>query len=79
VPGISTKVIRKHLREFESGMSAAVVAEDLDLAHAAVCTALKRMPDAYIASWRFIEGHWTALWRVVQVPEHAPKPLKGKL
>jgi len=76
--------LRKLLRTHPDGMSVASLcaALNVDRGVTAVYDALHHMPDAYIDRWeqsRTATGRasmYRAVWCVVDVPEHTPRPGK---
>jgi hypothetical protein len=47
----------------------------LEVDQRTLCKSLKSMPDSYIDRWTGPHrGQWAAVWCVVEVPQHCPKP-----
>lgn len=71
------QAIRQLLRQHPAGMLLACIASEVGAASAdSVRSSLKSMPDAYIAHWVHTGGRGAsaAVWRVVPVPPHCPRP-----
>ena len=62
--------LRSLLRMQPHGASTARLAHTIGLARGPTLTALTNMGDAYIHEWQ----RGQPIWRVVDVPENAPKP-----
>ncbi|HSG19657.1 MAG TPA: hypothetical protein VLA31_02715, partial [Burkholderiaceae bacterium] len=62
--------LRALLRMQPHGASTARLAHTIGLARGPTLTALTNMGDAYIHEWQ----RGQPIWRVVDVPENAPKP-----
>ena len=73
--------IRKLLRTHEDGMTVASLCAALNVqgrSRPPIYAALHGMPDAYIDRWQVNPGRGAhrAVWCVVKVPEHCPRPGK---
>lgn len=67
--------LRFILRRSSSPLPARILADRIGERAQSVTIALRRMPDAYIASWcRNVQGRWVMEWSVARVPPNAPKP-----
>lgn len=71
--------IRKLLREEADGLTVNYIAEELHAKPKSIDAALRRsMPDAYIDRWTDAgqQQPHQAVWCVVPVPEHCPRPTR---
>lgn len=67
--------LRKLLREYADGLSVPEIAEKIEQHADSIRASLQSMPDAYIDRWQTRRGKYlSAVWCVVAVPEHCPKP-----
>lgn len=68
--------IRALLREHPEGLLIKQMTATVGTNASSVLVSLRSMPDAYIAHWVHTGGRGpaAALWRVVQVPPHCPRP-----
>lgn len=78
---MSIPLIRKLLKENPDGMTARELAVKVygdPTSQAAVNKSLESMYEAYRDRWQPVEGkgrsQWAAVWCVVEVPEHCPRP-----
>ena len=71
--------IREYLRQNSDGATAVELAQVIGADQSAIRrTMSKHMPDAYIDRWAPTGGQgaskYAAIWCVVQVPDHCPRP-----
>lgn len=70
------QVIRDLLRQHPEGLLVSQMTATVGAGVNSVLTSLKGMPDAYVAHWVHAGGRGpaAAVWRVVEVPPHCPRP-----
>lgn len=74
---ISKKTLIRKLLKESGGMTVAEIAKHSGYSSKeAARTALLTMPDVYIDRWDVRVKRWAAIWCVVDVPPHCPRPNK---
>lgn len=69
--------IRQLLRSHEDGLTVKQIAELISVEPSNATAMVQKMPDAYIDRWvKPRRGPFTAVWCVVDVPAHCPRPTK---
>lgn len=69
------RALRARLRACDDGATVRELTDATGIARSAICRALQAMPDAYIDRWQPLKsGTVAAVWCVVPVPEHCPRP-----
>lgn len=69
------ELIRAALRTRDDGATLSEMERALGIAQPSLRRALDAMPDAYIDRWYPVgKGQFAAVWCVVPVPEHCPRP-----
>lgn len=68
-------LIRAALRTRDDGATLSELERALNIAQSSLYRALNAMPDAYVDRWSPVgPGQFAAVWCVVPVPEHCPRP-----
>jgi len=67
-------ILREILRAQADGATLKEMAESTRINIDSIRQALLTMPDAYIDRWEKVPYSWAAVWCVVAVPGHCPRP-----
>ncbi len=72
-------VLRLLLTSHLDGLTVSEISLNTKFAKRSIWHTLRNMPDVYIDRWTksFFQAPSQAVWCIVEVPEHCPKPTKG--
>lgn len=72
------KQVREILRQHPDGLTTSQLHAMIEAPEGRMRSVLRSMPDAYIDRWqtRGTQKYLSAVWCVVDVPEHCPRPEK---
>ena len=73
-------LIRDILKKHPDGLTANEICSFIGIRHSNIMRSLKSMPDVYIDRWSIArqQKREEAVWVVVEVPEHCPRPERKK-